>query len=173
MSGGQNGLMTRFCCFIGMVLLAASGVRAASPNASEAPGAIRPAKVEITGRGFEIQELRMNALAFSNREYVWADVPPDIEKLLYTQMVGGGTAAIHLKAKEAGKVFVAVAASRMLDLKEQGWTLPPPDRSNTFTYTDVNRMMMVVLSHEVAKGEELDVPQFGWAGTIVLLPPDF
>jgi hypothetical protein len=155
-----------------MAMIAAVSVRAAPPSAPESPSEIRPAKVEITGRGFEIQEMHPNALAFSKRDYVWADVPAGIEGLLYTQMVGGGTATIHLKAKEAGRVFVAVAASRMLDLKEKGWTIPKPDRSNTFTYTDVNRMMMVILSREVGEGEELDIPQLGWTGTIVLLPSD-
>ena len=158
--------MTHFCRFLGMALIATASVRAAPP------GEIRPAKTEITGNGFEIQELRMDAVAFSNRYYTWADVPEGIEGLLYTRGAGGVPATIHLKAMEAGKVFVAVAASRMLDLKEQGWKLPMPDRANTFTYTDVNQMMMVVLSREVKDGEELDIPQLGWAGTIVLLPSD-
>jgi hypothetical protein len=165
--------MMHFWRFIAVALVATAGMHAAPPKAPETSNGIRPAKVEVSGRGFEIQEMRMNAVAFSMRNYVWADVPPGIEGLLYTQMVGGGTATIHLKAKEAGKVFVAVAASRMLDLKEKGWVLPMPDRASTFTYTDVNRMMMVVLSREVVEGEELDIPQLGWTGTIVLLPPDF
>jgi hypothetical protein len=164
--------MMRFCRFLGMVLLATAGVRAATLGASETPSEIRPAKVEITGRGFEIQEMRAKTVAFGMRSYVWSDVPAGIEGLLYTQMAGGGTATIHLKAKEAGRVFVAVAANQMLDLKEKGWMLPMPDRSNTFTYNDVHQTMMVILSREVGEGEELDILQLGWTGTIVLLPSD-
>jgi len=48
-----------------------------------------------------------------------------------------------------------------------------PDRSNTFTYNDVNHTTMIILSREVTKGEELDIPQLGWTGTIVLVPSDF
>jgi hypothetical protein len=33
-------------------------------------------------------------------------------------------------------------------------------------------MMMVILSRDVAEGEDLDIPQLGWTGTIVLLPSD-
>jgi hypothetical protein len=47
-----------------------------------------------------------------------------------------------------------------------------PDRSNTFFYNDVNRMMMVILSRNVAEGDEFDLPQLGWAGTILLMPSD-
>ena len=86
-------------------------------------------------------------------------------------MAGGGTAVIHLKAQEAGKIYVAAATNQMLDLKEKGWTLPTPDRSNTFTYTDQNLTLMIVMSREVAVGEELDLPQMGWTGIIVFLSP--
>jgi hypothetical protein len=165
--------MMQLCRFIGLVLVATAGLRAEPPGASEPSGKIQPVKAEITGDGFEFQEMRAKAVAFSMRHYVWSNVPPGIDGLLYTQMAGGGTATIHLKAKEAGRVFVAVAANHMLDLKEKGWTLPMPDRSNTFSYNDVNQTMMVILSREVGKGEELDIPQLGWTGTIILLPTDF
>jgi hypothetical protein len=164
--------MTHICRFIVMVLISTISARAAPPGASDAPNEIRPAKVEITGRGFDIRELRGNTVAFSMRTYVWSDVPPGIEGLHYTQMMGGGTASIHLKAVEAGNVFVAIAASRMLDLKELGWTLPMPDRSNTFTYADVNQTTMIILSRKVAEGEEFDIPQLGWTGTILLMRSD-
>jgi hypothetical protein len=167
--------MTLICRFIAMAVTASVSLRAAplpQPDPLKGPAEIRPAQVEITGSGFQIQEMRMNSLAFNMRDYIWIDVPKAIEGLRYTQMEGGGTATIHLKAKEAGRVFAAVAASRMLDLKEKGWMLPIPDRSNTFTYTDVNHMMMVILSRKVTSGEELDIPQLGWQGTIVLLPAE-
>ena len=165
--------MTQFCRFIGLVMLATASLRAEPPGASELSDKIRPVKAEITGDGFEFQEMRANTQAFSMRQYVWSNVPAGINGLLFTQMAGGGTATIHLKAKEAGRVFVAVAANQMLDLREKGWTLPMPDRSNTFTYNDVNHTTMIILSREVTKGEELDIPQLGWTGTIVLVPSDF
>lgn len=157
---------------IGTALVAAAvvvGLGAAEP----AFGAdkIHPAKVEISGRGFEIHLLRKGAEAFRMRAYRWSDLPESIEGLPYTQMSGGGTAVIHLKAKEAGTVYVAVATNQMLDMQEKGWDLPMPDRSNTFTYTDQNLTLMVVMSRKVVEGEELDIPQMGWTGTIVLLPP--
>jgi len=165
--------MMQLCRFIGLVLVATGGLRAESPGPSEPSGKIRPVKAEVTGGGFEFQEMRAKTVAFSMRHYVWFNVPAGIDGLLYTQMAGGGAANIHLKAKEAGRVFVAVAANQMLDLKEKGWTLPMPDRSNTFAYNDSNKTIMVILSREVGQGEELDIPQMGWPGTIVLLPPDF
>ena len=129
-------------------------------------------KAEITGRGFEMRVMRNNALAFKSRTYVWSDVPASIEGLRYTQMQGGGTATVHLKAKEDGEVFVAVVANSMLDLRELGWTLPIPDRSNTFTYSDQARSLMVIMSHKVHEGQELDVPQLGFSGTMVFQPSE-
>jgi hypothetical protein len=145
------------------------GLGAAEP--ARGADRIRPADVEISGRGFEIHVLRKGGDAFRMRNYRWADLPESIEGLLYTQMAGGGAATIHLKAKEAGKVYLAVAANQMLDFQEKGWELPMPDRSNTFTYTDQNLTLMVVVSRPVKEGDELDIPQLGWTGAIVLLPP--
>jgi len=159
--------MTHSISSITFVLMATMGAGAIA----ESPGTIKPAKVEITGRGFEIQEMRKGTQAFRMRTYIWSDVPDSIDGLLYTQMAGGGTATIHLKAQEAGKVYIAAAANQMLDLKEMGWTLPTPDRSNTFTYNDPNLTLMIILSHEVAAGEDLDIPQMGWTGIIVFLSP--
>jgi len=162
--------MTHICRFVGIVLATTIAVRAEPRIASESPSEIRPANVEITGRGFEIHVLRKGAVAFRMRTYLWSDVPASVDGLRYTQMAGGGTATIHLKAKEVGRVYVAIAANQMLDLKEKGWILPMPDRSNTFTYSDANQTIMVVLSREVEEGQELDIPQLGWTGTILLLP---
>jgi hypothetical protein len=162
--------MTHLSRCIVMAVLAAYSVHAEPRIASEPSGEIRPVAVEITGRGFEIRVLRNNTIAFKTRSYLWSEVPAALEGLRYTQMLGGGTATIHLKAKEAGRVFVAIVANQMLGLKEQGWTLPVFDRSNTFTYSDAAQTLMVILSHPVTEGQELDVPQLGFAGTIVLLP---
>jgi len=159
--------MTHFLRSITLVLMVTICARAIA----ESPGPIKPANVEITGRSFEIQAMRKGTQAFRTRSYVWSDVPDSIDGLLYTQMAGGGTAVIHLKVQEAGKIYVAAAANQMLDLKEKGWTLPTPDRSNTFTYTDQNLTLMIIMSREVAAGEELDIPQMGWTGIIVFLSP--
>ena len=166
-----NVQMTSFCRLIGLVLVATVLVHA-GPAISESPTRIRPAKVEITGRGFEIHVMRNKTLAFSSRNYVWSDVPASIDGLRYTRTDGGGTATIHLKAKENGEVFVAVVANSMLDLRELGWTLPVPDRANTFTYSDQARSLMVIMSQKVTAGQQLDIPQLGFSGTIVLLPTE-
>jgi len=168
---GHDGRKMKLPGIIRTVLAAGvvMGLCAAEP--ALAGDKIQPAKVEISGRGFEIHLLRKGAEAFRMRGYRWSDLPESIEGLPYTQMSGGGTAVIHLKVKEAGTVYVAVATNQMLDMQEKGWDLPMPDRSNTFTYTDQNLTLMVVMSRKVAEGEELDIPQMGWTGTIVLLPP--
>jgi len=163
--------MKSFSRFVFMAMVAVI-VSARSGLAANSSLKIHPVKAEVTGRGFEIRVLRKGTPAFKSRAYTWSDLSEDIEGLRYTQTQGGGTATIRLKAMESGSVFVAVAANQMLDMQEKGWSLPTLNRSNTFTYNDAAQSLMVILSHEVKQGEEIDIPQVGWPGTIVLLPSD-
>src|SRR5437868_1999138 len=163
--------MTLYPRFIVLAVVATVTLFSSS-DAADPALKIRPVKAEVSGRGFEIRVLRKGAPAFKSRAYTWSDLPEDIDGLRYTQTQGGGTATIRLKALERGSVFVAVAANQMLDMQEKGWNLPMPNRLNTFTYSDAAQSLMMVLSHEVKQGEEIDIPQVGWPGTIVLLPSD-
>jgi len=151
---------------IGSLLTATTGPTA--PVA--APVRTGTARVEVTGDGFVLKELCSGAPAFSNRDYVWSNVPKGVEGWRYTQTAGGSRARVHLKVKAPGRIFAAVATNQMLDLKERGWTLELPSRANTFSYTDTNLTLMIMMSLEVKAGQELDLPQLGWAGTLVLLP---
>ena len=78
---------------------------------------------------------------------------------------------MRLEARSTGFLYVATMADCMLDLVDLGWALEMPDRTNTFSYSSADNQLMVVMSRRIVDGEVYDVPQVGWAGTLVLLPP--
>ena len=151
-----------------VAVCALSGIAVGAAQERDAPG--RTARFELSGGGFAIAELKEGGQSFSNRDYAWARVPKNLEGCRYAQTAGGVVATMLLKAKSSGTVRAAVMVDRMLDFKDHGWTLEMPDRANTFSYTDVDNKLMIVMSRQVEKGQEITLPQVGWAGTLVLLP---
>ncbi len=125
------------------------------------------ADLVITGSGFALAPLDDGAQAFGNRAYVWQGVPAAHRGGRFTQTRGGETAVLSVKARRDTTLRVAAAAAQG-DRLLKGWRKTEAG----FSYTDGGHTALVVFSRDLKSGEELAIPQGGWTGTIVLIPPE-
>ena len=121
--------------------------------------------LSISGIGFTIANLSDGATAFSNRGYVWKDVPPDLSGRRYTKIAGGAVPQIVVRAKRDFVLDVITT------LNEKAGQLSGWEQTNeTFGYNDGNHTHMVLLRKKVTAGQELEIPQGNWTGVLVVLP---
>lgn len=117
----------------------------------------------ITGRRFEMAQLAEGGKAFSNRAYVWENVPEPLRGRMFTRTAGGQRAAIRVKALRDTTLQVATAVGKTAP----AW--PDWQRTDlTFSYTDSGHTTMGVFTRDLKAGEEVTVPQENWTGGIVL-----
>ncbi|MFA7003104.1 MAG: exo-alpha-sialidase [Verrucomicrobiia bacterium] len=132
------------------------------------PGASRheTADFTITGTGFEIAKFNEGGTAFSNRNYVWQNLPEKFRGGTYTRTAGGEAAVIAVRAKRDATLQVATTAAQgktmLSDWEEMG---------ASFNYTDKGKTKMAVFTRALKIGQEVVVPQGNWTGTLVLLRP--
>ncbi len=119
----------------------------------------------LTGRAFELARLEAGARSFSNRDYVWAEVPAAFAGGRFTRLSGGEGAQIVLKAKRDATLFIATALA-LPGVKLDGWK----QTGAALSYNDAGNTSLAVLSRELKAGQEVAVPQGNWTGTLVLLP---
>jgi hypothetical protein len=121
----------------------------------------------VTAIHVQIGHLAEQAIAFGNRDYVWKDVPSRFAGWRYLQTNGGSPAVIEVVAKRETILHVATAANHV-DLTAAGWSVVP---ESTFHYTDHHMTQLKVYTKPVEKGQTVTVPQVGWTGSLLLLPP--
>jgi hypothetical protein len=121
----------------------------------------------VKGNGIEIATLDKQAKAFSNRDYVWEGVPSKFAGWRYTRTAGGETARVTVTAKRQATLYVATAPEQS-GAALTDWS---PVAGASFTYTDQKHTRVAVYRREVTGGQELDVAQGNWSGTMVLLAP--
>lgn len=127
-----------------------------------------PADFVITGSGWSLARLADGQAAFSNRSYVWREVPKAFQNWRVTRTAGGDPAEIRVTARRDTTLFVATTvAQKKVDLT--GWTAVPDAK---FLYSDMGRTPMTIYSRPIKSGQEIVVPQGNWTGVLVLLPPD-
>ena len=124
--------------------------------------------VTIEGRNFSLAKFEAGGKAFSNRNYVWLDVPQALEGWQYTRTAGGEQASILVQAKAATTLTFATATS------QTAVALADWQKSDlgTFAYTDTNRTRLQVYTRDVKAGERIVIPQGNWTGGLLLLPPE-
>ena len=66
-----------------------------------------PAMLEITGTGFTLERMGNKQVAFSDRGYIWFNVPAKFEGWKFTRNSGPNGAKISIKVKRTGMVFLA------------------------------------------------------------------
>jgi len=123
------------------------------------------ATLSIEGLGFQPATFDDDAPAFGNRAYVWRDVPADFRGWQYTQTDGGQFAVITVTAKKPATLFAATTKAVAANISE--WT----DTNDAFHYTDRGRTEMRILRRDVEQGQTITLPQGGWTGTLLLIPP--
>ena len=134
-----------------------------------------PVKTEVRCRDFSvvtintrIATLGEDEVAYGNRKYVWKNVPDRFAGWQYTRTDGGVCATIDVTAQCATTLFMA-AAPKQEQTDTTGWTLVP---DATFNYTDGGKTRMQVYSRQVDAGQTVSVPQGGWSGGLLLIPPE-
>ena len=144
-------------------------------KATELPPLPPPKKItaecddfSVTAINIQIATFTENGTAFGNRKYVWKNVPKRFAGWSYAQTDGGMSAVIEVLAKRDATLFVATAPKHV-DLETHGWTLVP---DSTFNYTDGGKTKLNVYSKPVKAGQTVAIPQFGWTGGLLLIPPD-
>lgn len=120
----------------------------------------------ITGRGFELAKLDEGGQAYSNRQYVWENVPQRLRGVPFTRTAGGERAEIRVKALR-DTTLVAVTGRGKSAPDWPGWQCS----DETFSYTDGGHTQMAILTRALAAGEEVNVPQENWTGGLVLAGP--
>ncbi len=127
-------------------------------------------RLVVTGRGWSMQPLANGKRAFSNRDYVWTDLPREASEQgwRYTQTAGGEPAEIEVEALRETTVYLASAPS-LPGLSARGWEAEP---GVTFRYTDGGRTLLQVYARKLAAGEKVTLPQGHWAGGMLVLGID-
>ena len=138
------------------------------------PGGATPAPVSLTpgGSGYTLRRLQVGALAFTDRDYVWTDVPPMLADgtFQFTSLAGGAAVPANISGVAhggAGDVFVANDGAAVPQLLAAGWE-SMEDVQIGLEYNDTGRSRLTVLRRALANGERFEVPQAGWAGSILL-----
>jgi hypothetical protein len=122
--------------------------------------------LRLTGRGFVLANLTNGAKAFSNRAYVWQDVPPALAGGSFIRLDGGGGAELRVRPKHDTTLRMATAPSQAR-INLAGWRAVA---GAEFGYNDDARTRLQVFERQVRAGEEVAVPQGNWCGGVLLLP---
>jgi len=159
--------------------LAVADAGAAAP-ATPAPDKTKPQSPEVaisedatidsrdfslSGSGFALAKLSNGDVAFSNRGYVWQDVPANLNGRRYTRAPGGNPPRVTVHAKRDTTLEVITAIDQP-GVELSGWkeTGPP------FTYSDDKHTRVVLLQKHLTAGQDLEIPRGNWSGVLVLLP---
>jgi hypothetical protein len=138
------------------ICLSAVSANAAVPQEPQAT------PIAISGDGFVIGRLDSGAKAFSNRPYVWVNVPTRFAGWQFTEIRGGKAADLTVRSNDDTDVYIATTQAA-----PEGWE---PVVGGTFAYNDKNGTVMHIYGRHLDGRTVLQVPQGGWAGTLVLAP---
>ena len=154
---------SRVLCFALFFHVGLWGAAVAEPVRVETDGWV------ITGRGWTLQPLANGKKAFSNRAYVWSDLPKKTDGWRYTQTAGGEPAEIVVEAHRAGTLYLATVPS------QSGGNLADwvPLSGVGFRYSDGGRTAVEIFTRAVKPGDKVTLPQGNWSGGLLLLGASF
>ncbi len=121
----------------------------------------------VEGFEFEITTLDNDAKAYSNRNYVWKNVPEPYHGWRFTRVGGGVPAKITVTARRDTLVH-ATTGAKQEGTDTTGWEVL--DHSG-FHYSTKHRTPMLIMRRSLKTGQTLAIPQTNWSGTLVLIPP--
>jgi len=131
------------------------------------PARAQDAAVQLEGWGFTIDTLGDGVVAFSNRDYVFREVPDRIAGWQFTRLNGGENAARFTAKRDSDGLVYMVTAIDQAGADMTGWQ---PEDSGGFHYSDGGKTRLYLLSRHVQAGEPISIPQGNWAGGIVVAP---
>ena len=123
-------------------------------------------RIQASGSGFTPSLLENGVLAFSNRNYVWEEVPAEFANSLITRVAGGIPATLQLQATEATQAYIAA------NIPSPGTALPGwISTGHSFVYNDGSRTRLWLYRRDFSPGQIVQVPQLTWSGTLLVTPP--
>lgn len=137
-----------------------------SPQPASRPASVthETADFVISGTDFVVQNFNEGTRTYSNRDYVWRQVPVKFRGWNFTQINVGKPARIHVRAKRSTFLFIAAAANPS-GVELPGWE---PDRS-AFT-NDKGQLRMIVFRKAIEAGQDIEIPQNGRSTVILIFP---
>ncbi|MDR2756077.1 MAG: VCBS repeat-containing protein, partial [Planctomycetaceae bacterium] len=123
----------------------------------------------VQGEDCVVLEFKNDAVAFSNRNYVWKDIPLQYQSskatpVFFTQTRGGENPTINVTVKKETILFLLTGPKELEPLGD--WKLVQKD---ALYYTDGGKTKMSIYSKPMKTGEKISVPQSQWTGCILLL----
>lgn len=131
--------------------------------------AMPAAEIEIISGAAKFQPLANGTRAFTNRRYVWGDIPDDFPLKRFSAVDGGGTKAIHVNLKTTGMVYIAFSAEAQLPAAQFARAHKWEPAELSFSYNAQGKTKMFVLQKFLRAGE-YKFPRLGFAGPVFLLP---
>lgn len=137
------------------------------PHLWKPPADLSTTTLKIQARDMNWASLVNGAQAFGNRDYAWFDVPLRFAGWRYTQTHGGVTASLAVTPREDTTLYIATSGNPGTNLN--GWTAVTEAQ---WGYTDNGRTRLQVYQRSVKANERVEIPQNGWAGTLLLTAPE-
>jgi len=129
------------------------------------------AEIEIISGAAKFQPFANGTRAFTNRRYVWGDIPDDFPLKRFAAVEGGGTKVIHINLKTAGMVYIAFSTEAQLPAAQFAKASKWEPAELTFSYNAQGKVKMFVLQKFLRAGE-YRFPRIGFAGPVFLLPQE-
>ena len=127
------------------------------------------AVLEISSGANPLQPFANRKRAFTNRSYVWGDVPPGFKLKKFAQGKGGSQEPVNIEVKSAGIVYIAMSSEDKENvasfLQQHGWE-PTEHR---FSYNARGKTVMYVYRKLLAAGK-YKIPRVNFSGPTILSP---
>jgi hypothetical protein len=123
------------------------------------------ADLTVLGNEFEIGILADGEKAFSNRSYLWHEVPPSLRGRPFTRLGGGSRAVVEVTAKANTRVLIATTAS-LPGITTRGWQASGEE----FYYDYRSKTRLQIFTRELKSGETIQLPKGNWTGSLPILP---
>ncbi|MCW1916058.1 hypothetical protein OJ996_20890 [Luteolibacter sp. GHJ8] len=119
----------------------------------------------VRGSEFEIGTLANGEKAFSNRPYVWHEVPGSVGGRPFTRLGGGNRALLEVTAKKELQLQIATAGA-LPGIETGGWQAS----ADSFHYNDRSKTRLQIFTREIKTGETIRLPKGNWTGSLLILP---
>lgn len=119
----------------------------------------------VSGNEFEIGILADGEKAFSNRSYVWHEIPVSLGGRPFTRLGGGNRALLEVTAKKELQLQIATVGT-LPGIGTGGWQASP----ESFYYNDSSKTRLQIFTREMKTGETIRLPKGNWTGSLLILP---
>lgn len=123
--------------------------------------------LRVRGVACEFARLDNGVRAFTNRNYVWQNVPAELKGATITQGSGDFRGVITVEATDGPQTLRVFTAGPAEGVDLSGFTTVPSVR---FNYNDGARSAAVVYERELKAGESVKLPTGNFAGVHVIVP---